>query len=67
MIFIHIDIDFLSANKVHQCNFHINKPYTGMLVNMDIMNIAAIHNIENFRISDNVKSYRISFWKLLPV
>lgn len=38
-----------------------------MLVNMDIMNITAIHNIENFRISDNVKSYRISFWKLLPV
>lgn len=34
---------------------------------MDIMNITAIQNIENFRISDNVKSYRISFWKLLPV
>lgn len=38
-----------------------------MLVNMDIMNITAIQNIENFRISDNVKSYRISIWKLLPV
>lgn len=38
-----------------------------MLVNMDIMNITAIQNIENFRISDNVKSDRISIWKLLPV
>lgn len=38
-----------------------------MLVNMDIINITAIQNIENFRISDNVKSDRISFWKLLPV
>lgn len=35
-----------------------------MLVNMDIMNITAIQNIENFRISDNVKSCRISFWKI---